>query len=55
MLKQFFDSTPSAAVGEIGLDKSSRGKKIDFTDQVVYSSSSKTLKKKMLLFKITMN
>lgn len=34
MLKQFFDSTPSAAVGEIGLDKSSRGKKIDFTDQV---------------------
>lgn len=33
-LKQFFDSTPSAAVGEIGLDKSSRGKQIDFADQV---------------------
>ena len=29
-----FDSTPSAAVGEIGLDKGSRGKQINFTDQV---------------------
>ncbi|TQD72214.1 hypothetical protein C1H46_042253 [Malus baccata] len=33
-LKQFFESTPSAAVGEIGLDKGSHGKKVDFTDQV---------------------
>lgn len=33
-LKEFFDATPSAAVGEIGLDKGSHGKKIDFTDQV---------------------
>ncbi|XP_057764610.1 uncharacterized protein LOC130985582 [Salvia miltiorrhiza] len=33
-LKDFLVSTPSAAVGEIGLDKGSTGKKIDFTDQV---------------------
>ncbi|KAG6419079.1 hypothetical protein SASPL_121288 [Salvia splendens] len=33
-LKDFLASTPSAAVGEIGLDKGSTGKKIDFTDQV---------------------
>ncbi|OVA00014.1 TatD family [Macleaya cordata] len=33
-LKDFFDATPSAAVGEIGLDKGSHGKKIDFMDQV---------------------
>ncbi|XP_021858390.2 uncharacterized protein [Spinacia oleracea] len=34
ILRQFFDSTPSAAVGEIGLDKGSRGKQIDFDVQV---------------------
>ncbi|PIN10825.1 TatD-related DNase [Handroanthus impetiginosus] len=33
-LKEFFATTPSAAVGEIGLDKGSVGKQIDFTDQV---------------------
>lgn len=33
-LKEFFRTTPSAAVGEIGLDKGSHGKKIDFSDQV---------------------
>lgn len=33
-LKEYFDSTPSAAVGEIGLDKGSQGKKIDFSQQV---------------------
>lgn len=33
-LKEFLDATPSAAVGEIGLDKGSIGKQIDFTDQV---------------------
>ncbi|KAI5443739.1 hypothetical protein KIW84_012405 [Lathyrus oleraceus] len=33
-LKEYFDSTPSAAVGEIGLDKGSHGKKIDFSEQV---------------------
>ncbi|KAL6541119.1 hypothetical protein OROMI_025002 [Orobanche minor] len=33
-LKGFLASPPSAAVGEIGLDKGSTGKKIDFTDQV---------------------
>lgn len=34
MLRQFFEATPSAAVGEIGLDKGSHGRKIDFNDQV---------------------
>lgn len=34
-LKDFLVATPSAAVGEVGLDKGSRGKKIDFTDQVL--------------------
>uniref|UniRef100_A0A5B7AMB8 Putative deoxyribonuclease tatdn3 n=2 Tax=Davidia involucrata TaxID=16924 RepID=A0A5B7AMB8_DAVIN len=33
-LKEFFESSPSAAVGEIGLDKGSRGRQIDFMDQV---------------------
>jgi len=33
-LKQYFNSTPSAAVGEIGLDKGSRGREIDFNVQV---------------------
>ncbi|KAL5837170.1 hypothetical protein ACOSQ3_014339 [Xanthoceras sorbifolium] len=33
-LKDFFQITPSAAIGEIGLDKGSRGREIDFTDQV---------------------
>ncbi|KAK6124418.1 hypothetical protein DH2020_041838 [Rehmannia glutinosa] len=33
-LKEFLESTPAAAVGEIGLDKGSFGKQIDFTDQV---------------------
>ncbi|XP_052201196.1 uncharacterized protein LOC127807409 [Diospyros lotus] len=33
-LKQFFKSTPSAAVGEIGLDKGKRGREIDFNDQI---------------------
>ncbi|WCJ27720.1 TatD related DNase [Euphorbia peplus] len=33
-LKEFFETTPCAAVGEIGLDKGSHGKKIDFADQV---------------------
>ncbi|KAG6620473.1 hypothetical protein I3842_Q067200 [Carya illinoinensis] len=33
-LKECLESTPSAAVGEIGLDKGSRGKEIDFSDQI---------------------
>lgn len=33
-LKDFLAATPSAAVGEIGLDRGSFGKNIDFTDQV---------------------
>lgn len=33
-LKEYFEATPEAAVGEIGLDKGSMGKKIDFADQV---------------------
>jgi len=33
-LRRFFSETPEAAVGEIGLDKGSHGKTIDFGDQV---------------------
>lgn len=33
-LKESFEATPAASVGEIGLDKGSRGRQIDFTDQV---------------------
>ncbi|KAL5718998.1 hypothetical protein ACHQM5_011839 [Ranunculus cassubicifolius] len=33
-LKEFFDSTPNVTVGEIGLDKGSHGKQIDFNDQI---------------------
>ncbi|XP_042513999.1 uncharacterized metal-dependent hydrolase YabD isoform X2 [Macadamia integrifolia] len=33
-LRNFFDTTPWAAVGEIGLDKGSHGKEISFIDQV---------------------
>ncbi|KAL0751368.1 hypothetical protein Bca101_033371 [Brassica carinata] len=33
-LKSLFETTPSAAVGEIGLDKGSKGREIDFSDQV---------------------
>lgn len=33
-LRELMDATPSAAIGEIGLDKGSRGKTIDFTNQV---------------------
>lgn len=34
VLKEFFEDTPAAAVGEIGLDKGSKGRQIDFTDQL---------------------
>ncbi|XP_052153773.1 uncharacterized protein LOC127771867 isoform X2 [Oryza glaberrima] len=33
-LRRFFSETPEAAVGEIGLDKGSHGKTIDFGEQV---------------------
>ncbi|KAL4352967.1 hypothetical protein GQ457_06G015860 [Hibiscus cannabinus] len=33
-LKEFFETTPSAAVGEIGLDKGSKGREIDFNAQI---------------------
>ncbi|KAL9681529.1 hypothetical protein QQ045_013314 [Rhodiola kirilowii] len=33
-LKQYLNNTPSAAVGEIGLDKGTHGRTVDFTDQV---------------------
>ncbi|XP_030935748.1 uncharacterized protein LOC115960888 isoform X1 [Quercus lobata] len=38
-LKECLESTPSAAVGEIGLDKGSHGKQIDFTVQVLLSQN----------------
>ncbi|KAF5195929.1 Tatd related dnase [Thalictrum thalictroides] len=34
ILKELLHSTPSSTVGEIGLDKGSHGKEIDFKDQV---------------------
>ncbi|KAL5554762.1 hypothetical protein UlMin_042163 [Ulmus minor] len=46
-LKNLFDVTPSAAVGEIGLDKGSRGKQIDFTDQVEVFQSQIQLAKEL--------
>ncbi|CAF2343439.1 unnamed protein product, partial [Brassica napus] len=33
-LKSLFETTPTAAIGEIGLDKGSKGREIDFSDQV---------------------
>ncbi|KAL1809054.1 hypothetical protein ACET3Z_026044 [Daucus carota] len=33
-LKNYFEANPCAAVGEIGLDKGTRGKKVDFADQI---------------------
>ncbi|KAJ7976339.1 TatD related DNase [Quillaja saponaria] len=33
-LKEFLEATPCAAIGEIGLDKGSQGRKIDFSEQV---------------------
>uniref|UniRef100_A0A803LKV0 Uncharacterized protein n=1 Tax=Chenopodium quinoa TaxID=63459 RepID=A0A803LKV0_CHEQI len=35
VLKQYFESTPCAAVGEIGLDKGFRGKETDFDVQIL--------------------
>ncbi|KAI3745487.1 hypothetical protein L1987_58601 [Smallanthus sonchifolius] len=46
-LKEFFDANPSAAVGEIGLDKGSHGKAIDFTDQVETFSQQLQLAKEL--------
>ncbi|KAL6992638.1 hypothetical protein U1Q18_010750 [Sarracenia purpurea var. burkii] len=46
-LKEFFDHTPSAAVGEIGLDKGSKGKEIDFTDQMDVFSQQLELAKEL--------
>ncbi|XP_028556968.1 uncharacterized protein LOC110110578 isoform X3 [Dendrobium catenatum] len=34
LLREFFAETPSAAVGEIGLDKGSHGRNIEFSQQV---------------------
>ncbi|XP_010933950.1 uncharacterized protein [Elaeis guineensis] len=34
LLKDFFATTPAAAVGEIGIDKGSHGRNIEFTEQV---------------------
>ncbi|KAG4941456.1 hypothetical protein JHK87_045327 [Glycine soja] len=42
-LREYFDSTPSAAVGEIGVDKGSHGKKIDFSEQDAKSNQDMKL------------
>lgn len=44
-LKEFFEANPAAAVGEIGLDKGSRGRQIDFGDQVEVFSQQLQLAK----------
>ncbi|XP_010269730.1 PREDICTED: uncharacterized protein LOC104606304 [Nelumbo nucifera] len=46
-LRDFFETTPSAAVGEIGLDKGSRGKEVNFTDQVQVFSQQLELAKEL--------
>ncbi|KAL2495107.1 TatD related DNase [Forsythia ovata] len=46
-LKKFLEATPSAAVGEIGLDKGSIGRQIDFTAQVEIFREQLQLAKKL--------
>ncbi|KAK4774105.1 hypothetical protein SAY87_029124 [Trapa incisa] len=46
-LKQLFEVTPTAAVGEIGLDKGSHGKSIDFDDQVLVFTQQLELAKEL--------
>lgn len=46
-LKQLFEVTPTAAVGEIGLDKGSHGKNIDFDDQVLVFKQQLELAKEL--------
>ncbi|KAJ4836980.1 hypothetical protein Tsubulata_011262 [Turnera subulata] len=46
-LKHYFSTTPSAAIGEIGLDKGSHGKNIDFSDQVEVCSQQLKLAKEL--------
>lgn len=46
-LREFFNANPSAAVGEIGLDKGSHGKTIDFKDQVETFSQQLQLAKEL--------
>ncbi|KAK6232639.1 hypothetical protein SCA6_002712 [Theobroma cacao] len=51
-LKEFFETTPAAAVGEIGLDKGSRGREIDFNDQMRLLLSLVSLLPFLTLFQI---
>ncbi|KAI4350390.1 hypothetical protein L6164_004849 [Bauhinia variegata] len=44
-LKEYFDATPSAAVGEIGLDKGSHGRQIDFSEQIEVLQQQLNLRK----------
>ncbi|WVZ86816.1 hypothetical protein U9M48_033542 [Paspalum notatum var. saurae] len=46
-LRRFFAETPEAAVGEIGLDKGSHGKTIDFGEQVEVFQRQLELAKEM--------
>lgn len=46
-LKELFDRNPSAAVGEIGIDKGSRGKEIDFSQQIEVCTQQLVLAKEL--------
>ncbi|XP_047327288.1 uncharacterized metal-dependent hydrolase YabD [Impatiens glandulifera] len=46
-LKEFLDRNPCAAIGEIGIDKGSQGKKIDFSQQIEVCTKQLELAKEL--------